>query len=173
MAVEMRPDLSADQIARSAGRFLDFHRGKGSEFKDWLPIWRIWIGKERVDSRKAPSQARTAVQPERRYPSPDQQKQPPDAVTLAAMAASEQRRIAMLIANGIDPATGLKIIPPVSPIVPEPSAAPAQQEPAPVHGTLFATPPARQRVTSDELAAMIAMSEAGMTLAEIRKALGK
>ncbi len=80
----------------------------------------------------------------------------------------------MLIANGIDPATGLKIIPPVSPIVPEPSAAPpTQQESAPVHETLFATPPARPRLTSEELAAMIAMSEAGMTVAEIKKALSK
>ncbi len=95
----MRPDLTAEQITRSAGRFLDFHQGKGSEFKDWLPIWRIWIGKERVDSRSGPSQARTATQPERRYPTPEQQNQPPDEATLRAMQASEERRIAMLNAD--------------------------------------------------------------------------
>ena len=175
MAIEMRPDLTAEQISRSAGRFLDFHRGKGSEFKDWLPIWRIWISKERVDSRSGPSQARTATSAVNRYSHLDRAKEPPTEAELRQEAEAEARRITMLIANGIDPATGLKIIPPVSPIVPEPSAAPApaQQEPAPVHGTLFATPPARPRLTSDELAAMIAMSEAGMTLAEIRKAIGK
>ena len=110
MAIEMRPDLTAEQISRSAGRFLDFHQGKGSEFKDWLPIWRIWVSKERVDSRSGPSQARTAPQPERRYPSPEQEKTLEEA-KLKAMEASEQRRIAMMLSCGIDPVTGLKIVP--------------------------------------------------------------
>ena len=169
-ATEHRPDLT-DRLDAIADGFRDYHLSKGTRSANWQAEWRRWIHRERTT--KPQQNARAAPQPERRYPTPEQEKAL-DEANLAAMRASDERRIAMLIANGIDPATGLKIIPPVSPIVPEPSAAPpTQQESAPVHETLFATPPARPRLTSEELAAMIAMSEAGMTVAEIKKALSK
>ena len=119
-AQSMRPDLTADQISRSAGRFLDFHRGKGSEFKDWLPIWRIWISKERPDTARSQGQRPQATQTERRYPTPSQEAALQEA-NKRAMEASEQRRIAMLIGLGIDPVTGLKL--PTATATPTPPAA--------------------------------------------------
>ena len=123
VAQDMRPDLTADQITRSASRFLDFHRGKGSEFKDWQPIWRIWISKERPDHGQRPQ----TPQSECRYAYyHDRQNQPPDEATLRAMAEGEQRRVDQLMAAGIDPATGLKLTPPVAAMeaAPSPEALP-------------------------------------------------
>jgi hypothetical protein len=116
-AQSMRPDLTTDQINRSAGRFIDFHRGKGSQFKEWLPIWRIWISKERPDSPRTATQRPQSPQPERRYQTPAQEAALQEA-NRQAMEASEARRIAMLIRCGIDPATGLRIAQPTPPATP-------------------------------------------------------
>lgn len=167
-AIETRPDLTADQISRSAARFLDYHRGKGSEYRDWLPIWRIWISKERIDSPRSAGQRPQATQPASRYQRPDQEKAPPDKATLQAIAAGEQRRIAMTISCGIDPATGLKATPPVAATAP--AAAPPLDSP-PVVGLykplveppLTAEDQQRQRQIAD-------LAAHGLTLADAKAA---
>ena len=107
-AEQHRPDLT-ERLDAIAANFADYHAGKGTRSASWIAEWRRWINRERAV--KAPSQARTAPQPERRYPTPEQQNQPPDEAKLKAMEASEQRRIAMMLSCGIDPVTGLKIVP--------------------------------------------------------------
>jgi len=108
-ATQARPDL-ADRLDAIATNFADYHASKGTRSASWIAEWRRWINRERAI--KGPSQARTATQPERRYPTLEQEKAPLDPVTKAAIEASEQRRIAMLLANGIDPATGVRICTP-------------------------------------------------------------
>ena len=74
--------------------------------KNWLPAWRNWLRRERVPQTAA--RDRTATPAPRRSPTPDPRLEPLPAFVQAALAASEQRRIAQLLAAGIDPATGLQ-----------------------------------------------------------------
>ena len=107
-AEQHRPDLT-ERLDAIAANFFDYHLSKGTRSASWIAEWRRWINRERAV--KAPSQAHRAPQPERRYPTPEQQNQPPDEAKLKAMQASEERRQAMMLSCGIDPVTGLKIVP--------------------------------------------------------------
>jgi hypothetical protein len=100
----LRPDLPVEVIDKSGAIFLDHHRAKGTQFVNWLPAWRNWLRRERAP--QAAPQARPAAPAPSRYPTPEQQQAPLPACVRAALAASEQRRIAQLLAAGIDPATG-------------------------------------------------------------------
>ena len=104
-AEHRRPDL-ADRLDAIASNFADYHASKGTRSASWIAEWRIWINRERAP--KPTQNARAATQPERRYQTPAQEAAMKEA-NKRAMEASEARRIAMLIRNGIDPATGLKI----------------------------------------------------------------
>lgn len=128
----LRPDLSEEQVKASAEIFLDHQRSKGAMLADWIPAWRNWIRRER--GPKTARQRPQATQLARRYPKPDQPEQPPDEATTRAMAEGEQRRIDMMISCGIDPATGLKLIPPAA-VTEAPATAPPEQEPAPPHNS--------------------------------------
>ena len=114
-AAIQRPDLTAETIRKSAGIFIDNARSKGTMLVDWSAAFRVWIARERAP--KAPQTASTATQPANRYPRPDAKEQPVSAAVKAALAISEQNRIAMLIQSGIDPTTGL-------PVAAAPAAAP-------------------------------------------------
>jgi hypothetical protein len=102
----LRPDLPVETIERSGAIFLDHHRAKGTQLVNWLPAWRNWLRRERAP--QAVKSGATAPQTASRYPTPEQRLAPLPAIVQAAMAASEQRRIAQLLAAGIDPATGLR-----------------------------------------------------------------
>lgn len=102
----LRPDLSVETIERSGAIFLDHHRAKGTQLVNWLPAWRNWLRRERAP--QAAARDRTAAPAPSRYPTLEQRLAPLPAVVQAALAASEQRRIAQLLAAGIDPATGLR-----------------------------------------------------------------
>lgn len=119
-AALMRPDLTAEQIKLSAEIFLDTARSKGNLLADWQPAFRNWIRRERAV--KPHQTASTATQPINRYAHLDAKEQPVSAAVKAALAISEQNRIAMLIQSGIDPTTGL-------PIAPAPAAARTPVEP--------------------------------------------
>ena len=121
-ATEHRPDLT-DRLDAIADGFRDYHLSKGTRSANWQAEWRRWIHRERAV--KPTQSVRAAPQPERRYPTVEQEKAL-DEANLAAMRASDERRIAMLIANGIDPITGLKARPPI------PAAASEQIPPAPL-----------------------------------------
>jgi hypothetical protein len=123
-ATEHRPDLT-DRLDGIASNFADYHLSKGTRSANWQAEWRRWIHRERAP--KPTQNARSATQTERRYQTPAQEAALQEA-TLRAMQASEERRIAMLIANGIDPATGLKL--PATPVTP-PAAPPATTPAAP------------------------------------------
>ena len=107
-AAVQRPDLTAEDIAKSAGVFVDHHRAKGSMMVDWSAAFRVWIARERAPRATAPRPQQ--AQPERRYQTPAQEAALQEA-NKRAMEASEARRIAMLVRNGIDPMTGLKLVP--------------------------------------------------------------
>jgi hypothetical protein len=107
-----RPDLTAETIRKSAGIFIDNHRAKGTMLVDWSAAFRVWIARERAP--KAPQNAQQATQPISRYAHLDAKEQPVSAAVKAALERSEQDRISLLIANGIDPATGLKTGSPAS-----------------------------------------------------------
>ena len=100
----LRPDLPVEVIERSGAIFLDHHRARGTQLVNWLPAWRNWLRRERAP--QAAAQARTAAPAPSRYPSPDQRLAPLPACVQAALATSEQRRLAQLRAAGIDPITG-------------------------------------------------------------------
>ena len=135
----LRPDLSDDQIKASAETFLDYQRSKGTMLADWIPAWRNWIRRER--GPKTAGQRPQATQPANRYPRPDQPEQPPAAAVQAAIEAGEQRRIAMMISCGIDPATGLKATPPAATPAATPAAPPAATEAATAPATAPADSP--------------------------------
>jgi hypothetical protein len=50
-------------VERETAQFLDYHRAKGSLFKDWTAAWRTWMRNaakfqaERAKGRASPSQA--------------------------------------------------------------------------------------------------------------------
>ena len=119
-ATEHRPDL-ADRLDGIADGFRDYHLSKGTRSANWQAEWRRWIHRERAP--KPTQNVPAATQTERRYPTVEQEKAL-DEANLAAMRASDARRIAQLIANGIDPLTGLKARPPA------PAAEPEQEPPA-------------------------------------------
>jgi hypothetical protein len=102
----LRPDLPVETIDKSGAIFLDHHRAKGTQLVDWLPAWRNWLRRERAP--QAAKSGATTSQTASRYPTPEQRLAPLPAFVQAALAASEQRRIAQLLAAGIDPATGLR-----------------------------------------------------------------
>lgn len=108
-----RPDLTADIIRKSAGIFIDNHRAKGSMMLDWSAAFRVWIARERAP--KAPQNSQQATQPVNRYAHLDAKETPVSAAVRASYELGEQRRIDLLVRNGIDPATGLKIVPPAAP----------------------------------------------------------
>ena len=112
-----RPDLTADTIRKSAGIFIDNHRAKGTLLVDWSAAFRVWIARERAP--KAPQTASAATQPANRYAHLDAKETPVSAAVRAALDAGEQNRIAMLIANGIDPITGFKSAPPATTALPD------------------------------------------------------
>ena len=102
-----RPDLTADIIRKSAGIFLDHHRAKGSMMLDWSAAFRVWIARERAP--KATQTAQQATQAVNRYAHLDMPMKPVSAAVQAVYNRSEDDRIAMLVANGIDPKTGWRI----------------------------------------------------------------
>ena len=108
-----RPDLTPDIIRKSAGIFIDNHRAKGSMMLDWSAAFRVWIARERAP--KAPQNSQQATQPVNRYAHLDAKETPVSAAVRASYELGEQRRIDLLVRNGIDPATGLKIVPPAAP----------------------------------------------------------
>ena len=104
-----RPDLTPLQIASSAEVFLNHHRSKGTELHQWVFAWRNWIKRERV-AKPRPIKAVQQPQP---APLSVEERAERDAVVAERMRlaeeAAEQRRLTMLAAAGIDPATGLLI----------------------------------------------------------------
>ena len=105
-AEQHRPDL-AGQMDSIASKFHDFHLSKATRSACWIAEWRRWINRERAV--KPHQTASTAPQAVHRYAHLDQPQQPVSAAVKAALAISEQNRIAMLIQSGIDPATGFPI----------------------------------------------------------------
>ena len=103
-AEQHRPDL-AGQMDSIASKFHDFHLSKATRSACWIAEWRRWINRERAV--KPHQTASTATQPANRYAHLDVKEQPVSAAVKAALAISEQNRIAMLIQSGIDPTTGL------------------------------------------------------------------
>ena len=105
-AEQHRPDL-AGQMDSIASKFHDFHLSKATRSACWIAEWRRWINRERAV--KPHQTATTAPQAVNRYAHLDQPQQPVSAAVKAALAISEQNRIAMLIQSGIDPATGFPV----------------------------------------------------------------
>ena len=112
-AAIQRPELTADIIRKSAGIFIDNHRAKGTMCVDWSAAFRVWIARERAP--KATQNSQQATQPVNRYAHLDAKETPVSAAVRASYELGEQRRIDLLVRNGIDPATGLKIVPPAAP----------------------------------------------------------
>ena len=106
-AEQRRPDL-VGRLDAIADGFRDYHLSKGTRSANWLAEWRRWINRERAP--RATAQRPQATQPERRYQTPAQEAALQEA-DKQAKEASEAQRIAMLIRNGIDPMTGLKLVP--------------------------------------------------------------
>lgn len=105
-AQHLRPDLPTTQITASIEVFLDYHRALDTRRANWLPLWRNWIRREHAS--QVPKTGTATPQTTSRYPTPEQRQAPLPAAVQAALVASEQRRIAQLLAAGIDPATGLR-----------------------------------------------------------------
>jgi len=114
-AQQERPDLSPEAIQASAKNFRDYHLSRGTQTANWKYEWTRWIRRERVPKSTS------------RPPTPIYLTPPPPTLTPAERAAREQaaqqrmeeadrqaeeRRIQMLIANGIDPKTGQRVAPP-------------------------------------------------------------
>ena len=104
-----RPDLTLLQIASSAEVFLNHHRAKGTELHEWIYAWRNWIKRERV-AKPRPTKP---VQPPQPAPLSVEERAERDAVVAERMRlaeeAAERRRVRLLVAAGIDPATGLLV----------------------------------------------------------------
>ena len=108
-AEQHRPDL-ANQLDAIASNFADYHASKATRSASWIAEWRRWVNRERTP--KATQTASTATQPASRYAHHDQPEKPVSAAVRAALELGEQRRVAMLIQNGIDPLTGLPAVRP-------------------------------------------------------------
>ncbi len=108
LARELRPDLSLDHIQKSADTFLDHYRAKGTVLRQWIYAWKNWIKRERVPKPRP-------IKPVPPQPTPlsAEERAERDAIVAERMRmaeeAAERRRLAMLTAAGIDPATGLPI----------------------------------------------------------------
>ena len=104
-----RPDLTPLQIASSAEVFLNHHRAKGTELHEWIYAWRNWIKRERV-AKQRPIKP---VQPPQPAPLSVEERAERDAIVAERMRladeAAEQRRVRLLVAAGIDPATGFPV----------------------------------------------------------------
>jgi len=93
-AQQERPDLSPETIQASAKNFRDYHLSRGTQTANWEYEWTRWIRRERVPKST------------HRPPTPIYLTSPPPTLTPA------ERRIQLLIANGIDPKTGQRVAPP-------------------------------------------------------------
>ena len=135
-AHQQRPDLA--DLDAVAGNFRDYHLSKATRSASWIAEWRRWINRE----RKAPASRLQAPQTPPRYaPFPK-----PDAPVLqAAWQYSEQQRIALLLRNGIDPATGLRVG--VEPMAPSLAGLPPLPDGSPLPSGERESPEAyRQRI---------------------------
>ena len=108
-AEQQRPDLT-DRLDAITSNFHDYHASKATRSASWIAEWRRWINRERAP--RPQQTARTVVVEPSRYPRLDQPQQPVSAAVAAALALGEERRIAQLLAAGIDPVTGNRITPP-------------------------------------------------------------
>jgi len=63
MAAWARSVGANGNLSQITDAFIDFHRAKGSVFKDWTAAWRTWVRNEIKFSRKgtAPKLDRTAA----------------------------------------------------------------------------------------------------------------
>ena len=120
-AQQERPDLSPEAIQASAKNFRDYHLSRGTQTANWKYEWTRWIRRER--RTQLIPQPSTPTNPPWGSPTPT----PPPTLTPeertareqavqqrmeAANRQAEERRIQMLIANGIDPKTGQRVAPP-------------------------------------------------------------
>lgn len=111
-AEQQRPEL-ADRLDAIAGNFRDYHESKGTRSASWIAEWRRWINRERAP--KPPTRPVNAAQTTSPYPRPGTPEKPVSAAVRASWENSERERVALLIREGIDPATGLRIGPPAAP----------------------------------------------------------
>lgn len=122
-----RPEL-AGQLDAIAANFRDYHESKGTRSASWLAEWRRWINRERAP--KAPTRPINGAQEPSRYPRAGEAQKPVPAAVRAAIERGEQERLALLIRQGIDPASGLKR-PPVSSPLPDGSPLPSGERETP------------------------------------------
>ena len=153
----LRPDLSIETIRASAEVFLDHNRSKGIMLVDWLPAWRNWVRREKAP--KTAPQARQAPQPASRYETPDAKEKPLSAAVRAALELGEERRIEQLLAAGIDPATGNRIVQPTVATATQPPMAAAPSQPP-----IFV-----QQFTRAQQERIIELAAGGMSLAEAKR----
>ena len=144
------PDLTPLQIASSAEVFLNHHRAKGTELHEWIYAWRNWIKRERV----AKPRPIKPVQPPQPAPLSAEERAARDAVVAERMRlaeeAAEQRRVRLLVAAGIDPATGLPVGQGRAGNRKPPDAEPVEAEPVAAEPVEAATLEAGNRVPPEE-----------------------
>ena len=155
-AEQHRPDL-ADRLDAIASNFADYHASKATRSASWIAEWRRWINRERAP--KAPQNAQQATQTANRYAGLDAKKTPLSAAVKAALAQGEERRIAMLIEAGIDPATGNRIVQPTVATATQPPMAAAPSQPP-----IFV-----QQFTRAQQERIIELAAGGMSLAEAKR----
>jgi hypothetical protein len=158
-ASQHRPDL-ADRLDAIATNFHDFHLSKGTRSASWIAEWRRWINRERSPKTAVQRpQPPKAVNP---YAHLDMPKKPLDLAMEAALEIRyEERRIAMLIKNGIDPATGLKVAPP--------TVVMASSSPMAASSGYMPMPITAQPHTREQQIRIIELAASGMTLAEAKR----
>jgi hypothetical protein len=59
--------IQRDRVAAETERFLDFHRAKGSTFKDWTAAWRTWVSRAQDYAPARRPQAPTGTDPQNEW----------------------------------------------------------------------------------------------------------
>ena len=154
-AEQHRPDL-ADRLDAIASNFADYHASRATRSASWIAEWRRWVHRERAP--KAPQNAQQATQTANRYAHHDQPEKPLNAAVRAALELGEERRIEQLLAAGIDPATGNRIVQPTVATATQPPMAAAPSQPP-----IFV-----QQFTRAQQERIIELAAGGMSLAEAK-----